>query len=59
MGDGALHGGGEGLEVAHVYDGAVRADQFEDGEGFVGGGGERFSQKTGLPMGMTDCSRAR
>ena len=42
-----------------MYDGAVRADQFEGGEGFVGGGGERFSQKTGLPMGMTDCSRAR
>ena len=42
-----------------MYDGAVRADQFEGGEGFIGGGGERFSQKTGLPMGMTDCSRAR
>ena len=45
----ALHAIGEGLEVAHVDDGVVLADQLDGLPGLVGSGRERFLAEDRFP----------
>jgi len=54
VGDGTLHGSGERLEVTHMNDGVMGADQFKCSKSLIGGGGERllaedrFARRDGL-----------